>query len=175
MSALPLRSVRRIWPPEPEPERPLVRSQAQSLHDWCLRFEVTLADEQAAYRFAAHYRTRFPSSAATSSGETAWVTFRTGATDEHDAGVLAAMTIKIVSDLPLVKAAPTGARVHYADDLGEVPIPEVNKRRAERAALLQYAQAIGAAPVDPDAVAPPPEADKPAGRARWIGPGGGAS
>jgi hypothetical protein len=167
--------MQRIWPPEPEQERPMVLSEGIPLRDWCVRFEVNLPDPAAAERFAGHYRARFPSSAATSSGPTAWITFRTGAADERDAAMLAAMTVKIVSELRLVRTVPTGARVHFTDDLGEIPGYDQHRRRAEREALLDYAKAVVAPPSQARITAPPVRRHLSDGKRRWLGFGGGVA
>lgn len=135
--------MRRIWPPEPEYDRLPVVSDAVPLRDWCVRFEVTLDQERDAHRFARHYRIRFVRSAAVASGCTAWVTFRTGAADENDAALLAAITIKVVANQKVTSVRPIAAKLHYADDLGEIFGPHATRLRADRQALLTYAQAFG--------------------------------
>jgi hypothetical protein len=137
------RPMRRIWPPEPEHDLLPIVSDGVPLRDWCVRFEVTLGQERAAYRFARHYRIKFVRSAAVASGSTAWVTFRTGAADENDAALLAAITIKVVANQKITDVAPIAAKLHYADDLGQIFGPHETRLRADRQTLLSYAHALG--------------------------------
>jgi hypothetical protein len=137
------RPMRRIWPPEPEQDRTPVASDAVALRDWCVRFEVTLGQERDAHRFARQYRMKFVRSAAVASGCTTWVTFRTGAADENDAALLAAITIKVVANQKITNVSPIAAKLHYADDLGQIFGPHEIRLRAERQTLLANAQALG--------------------------------
>lgn len=137
------RPMRRIWPPEPEHDRLPVVSDGVPLRDWCVRFEVTLAQEGDAQRFARQYRMKFVRSAAVASGCTVWVTFRTGAADENDAALLAAITIKVVANQKLTNVYPVSAKLHYADDLGEIFGPHETRLRADRQTLLSFAHALG--------------------------------
>jgi hypothetical protein len=137
------RPMRRIWPPEPERESSPVESDGVPLRDWCVRFEVTLDQERDAHRFARQYRMKFVRSAAVASGCTAWVTFRTGAADETDAALLAAITIRVVANQKITNVSPTAAKLHYADDLGEIFGPQATRLRADRQTLLSYAPALG--------------------------------
>jgi hypothetical protein len=134
--------MRRIWPPEPEHDRLPIVSDGVPLRDWCVRFEVTLAQEGDAQRFARQYRMKFVRSAAVASGCTAWVTFRTAAANEHDAALLAAITIKVVANQKLTNVDPVAAKLHYADDLGEIFGPHETRLRADRQALLSFAHAL---------------------------------
>jgi hypothetical protein len=135
--------MRRIWPPEPEQDRLPVVSDGVPLRDWCVRFEVTLAQERDAHRFARQYRMKFVRSAAVASGCTAWVTFRTGAADENDAALLAAITIKVVANQKLTNVCPIAAKLHYTDDLGQIFGPHETRLRTDRRTLLSYARTLG--------------------------------
>jgi hypothetical protein len=135
--------MRRIWPPEPEYDRLPVVSDGVPLRDWCVRFEVTLSQESDAHRFARQYRIKFVRSAAVASGCTVWVTFRAGAADENDAAMLAAITIKVVANQKITSVSPIAAKLHYADDLGQIFGPHETRLRAERQTLLSYAHAPG--------------------------------
>lgn len=135
--------MRRIWPPEPATEDAIVVSDIPYLREWCTYFEVNFGDDAAADRFARNYGLRFPRSGGTVRGAVAWLTLRIGAADEQEAAALAALTVKIATDVKPATAIPDGAVLHHVDPIE--PGFEANQEelREERAAMVRYADALG--------------------------------
>ena len=158
----------RIWPP-PDDEGPqdlIVSHDTDTLSDYVVQFEITLPDADSAARFTRAYGLRFQSAGVTARRQTSWISLRVGATSEQEAGVLAAMTVKIAAALRLAQVVPMAANLHHVDRLGPLFGVQEARRRAERAELLRLAATLPlpGAGGDPSA-APPGSALPPSGEA----------
>lgn len=154
----------RIWPP-PDDEGPadlVVSDDTEHLSDYVVQFEITLPDADAASRFTRAYGLRFQSAGVTARRETSWISLRVGAASEHEAGLLAAMTVKVAAGLRLAQTAPLAATLHHVDRVGALFGVMEQKRRAERAELLRLAASLPL-PGSGSPAGPPPGTALPAG------------
>src|SRR5690348_9121306 len=105
----------RIWPPpdDTEPAELVVSDDRDALSEWVVQFEIRLADADAARRFTRAYGLRFTSAGVSARRETSWIALRVGATSEHEAGVLAALTVKVAAALRLAEVEPLCAHLHH--------------------------------------------------------------
>ncbi len=134
----------RIWPP-PDDEGPqdlVVSEDREVLSDWLVQFEITLPDADSAARFTRAYGLRFQSAGVTARREKSWISLRVGATGEQEAGVLAAMTVKIAAALRLAQVVPVSAQLHHVERVGSLFGVQEQKRRAERAELMRLAATL---------------------------------
>jgi len=135
--------MRRIWPPESEAEEAVTISDIPHLRDWCAYFEVNFGDDGSADRFVRHYGLRFPRAGGTVRGKTAWVTLRIAAADEHEAAILAALSVKMAVTVKPATATPEGALLHHVDEVQAGFADSQEKLREERQRMMRYADALG--------------------------------
>lgn len=83
-----------------------------ALQDVRVRFGVTLGTAARANVFAMQFRGAFPRCGATVIGDTAWLVFRCGALDAHEAALQAAAAVFQISRHKLVREEPRSMCLH---------------------------------------------------------------
>jgi len=128
-------------PPPPDIASSAREERGPALQDVRIRFGVTLSCAARANVFAMQFRGAFPRCGATVIGDTAWLVFRCGALDVHEASLQAAAAVHIISRHKLVREAPRSVCLHDFDVTG--PVDERSRARAAREREDALRKAVG--------------------------------
>jgi len=129
-------------PPPPAPS-PSVDERGPALQEVKVRFGVTLSSPARANVFAMQFRAAYSRSGATVIGDTAWLIFRCGAIDGHEAALQAAVAVNIIARHKLVRELPRAVHLHDFEVAGRVHDSERARAAYDREASLRKAMAWG--------------------------------
>jgi len=119
---------------EPEPGR-----RMPPLRDVRLRFGVTFSRPDRANAFATRFRQLFPRSSSTVIGETAWLVFRCGALDAHEAALQAAAAVEGIARHRIVHDRPRATHLYDFQVRAPISTYELARAAADREDALRQA------------------------------------
>ncbi len=129
--------------PPHETEPPAPQERGPALQDVRIRFGVTLSSPARANLFAKQFREAFRRSGSTIIGDTAWMVFRCGALDGHEAALQAAAAVRTIGGHRFVREQPRAAQLYDFAVLGPVPRHDYRRVAREREEVLRKAMAWG--------------------------------
>ncbi len=129
--------------PQPLVEPGPVVQNGPALQDIRIRFGLTLSSADRANLFAKQFREGFRRSGSTIIGDTAWLVFRCGALDAHEASLQAAAAIRTTAGHRLVREQPRAVHLYDFEAYGPVPPHDYARAARDREEALRQAMTWG--------------------------------